>query len=86
MDRYLIVSPHVPEECLKAINEVLFMGHITHFDWGCKDSDHTGWAIVEADSRTEALLSVPPFIRHKARAVKLAKFSPEEVKAMHGKS
>ena len=86
MDRYLIVSPHVPEECLKAINEVLFMGHITHFDWGCKDSDHTGWAIVEAENHTHALMSVPSFLRHKARAVKLTKFAPEDVRAMHQKS
>ena len=86
MERYLVVSPHVPEECVKAIEQVLVLGHITHFDWGCMDGDHTGWAIVDAESHSHALMSVPSFLRHKARAVKLTKFSPEEVKAMHQKS
>jgi hypothetical protein len=86
MDRYLVVSPHVPEECVKAIDQVLAAGHITHFDWGCEDGDHTGWAVVDADNHAHALLSVPAFLRHKARAVKLTKFSAEDVAAMHAKS
>ncbi|HAL57661.1 MAG TPA: hypothetical protein DCP63_14625 [Bacteroidetes bacterium] len=86
MDRYLIVSPHTVEECKKAIHQVHALGYITHFDWGCAVGDHTGWAIIEADSEAEALLVVPSFERPKARAVRLKKFSPEEVRGMHAAS
>jgi hypothetical protein len=57
---------------------------ITHFDWGCKDGAHTGWVIIEAESRSQALMVVPPVLRGSANAVKLVKFSPEDVREMHG--
>lgn len=83
MDQFLIESPHTPEECAKAIKEVLAIGYITHFNWGCKSGEHKGWAIIDAESDKEALLVVPSFSRSKARAVKLTKFTPEEIRSMH---
>lgn len=75
MNRYLVISPHLHEECQKAFVEVVNAGYTTHFDWGCTDGDHTGWAIIEADDAKEALMAVPSFLRAKARAVKLAKIN-----------
>ena len=75
MPRYLVVSPHLHEECTKAFNEVITAGYTTHFDWGCTDGDHTGWVILEADNSKEALMVVPSFLRGKARAVKLSKIN-----------
>jgi hypothetical protein len=86
MDRYLVVSPHEGGECAKAVEQVMVIGHITHFDWGCKDGDHTGWTIIEAESHSHALMSVPSFLRHKAKAIKLNKFTPEDVASMHKKA
>ncbi|HEY4612044.1 MAG TPA: hypothetical protein VII11_03590 [Bacteroidota bacterium] len=83
MDRYLVVSPHTVEDCMKAIKVIEAQGSITRWDWGCKDGEHCGWVIVEADTKAQALLAVPSIERHKARAVKLVRFTPEEVKAMH---
>jgi len=68
---------------LHILDLILAQGYLTHYDWGCKDGVHIGWAIVEADSREEALLSVPSLIRSKARAVKLNKFTTEEVQSLH---
>jgi hypothetical protein len=83
MDRYLVVIPHTVEDCLNALKAIEAVGAITHFDWGCKDNDHTGWAIIEASSKSEAMLSVPPVQRTKAHVVKLTKFSPEDIRKMH---
>ena len=83
MDRYLIISPHTEEDCTKIITQVVAMGYITHFDWGCKDGDHTAWAIIEADNKAEALLTVPSSHRPRARAVKLVKFSPKDAGGIH---
>ena len=42
-----------PGRMLAALKEVLAIGYLTHFDWGCKDGEHTGWAILEAGSKAE---------------------------------
>ena len=84
MDRYLVVSPHTVEDCAKAIRVIEAAGSFTRWDWGCKDGEHCGWVVVEADNRDQAMLAVPSIERHKARAVKLTRFTPEEVKKMHG--
>ena len=83
MDRYLIILPHTIEDCMMALKQIEAIGMITHFDWGCKDNDHTGYVCLEADSKSEALLSVPSSVRAKARIIKMTKFSPEDVRAMH---
>lgn len=83
MDRYLVSVSHTNDDCVRALKAVEAVGMITHFDWGCKDGDHTGYVIIEAESRSQALMVVPPLMRDKARAVRLVKFEPEEVRSMH---
>lgn len=84
MDRYIVIIPHTAEECVQALQQVESIGTITHFDWGCKDGEHTGWAIIEADNKAEAMLTVPTIQRRKARVFKLNRFDSEDVRAMHG--
>ena len=84
MERYIVIAHHTDAECTKALKQIEAIGYITHFDWGCKDGSHTGWAIVEADSHTEALMCVPSADRPQAKAVKLTKFSPQDVHGMMG--
>ena len=83
MKRFLVISHHSGEECVKALKETLAMGYLTHFDWGCKDGVHTGWAILEAEDNQQAMLSIPPFLRGKGQVVRLSKFNPDTVAAMH---
>ena len=83
MHRYIVISKHTAEDCVRALKEVLAIGYLTHFDWGCKDGDHTGWAIIEAEDKPQAMLSVPPFLRGNALVVRLTKFNPDTVRAMH---
>ncbi len=83
MDRYIVVVPHTEGECAKALKQVEAIGAITHFDWGCADGNHTGWVIIEAESKGEAMMVVPSYQRHTSYAVKLTKFSPEDIRQMH---
>lgn len=83
MKRFLVVSNHTGEDCVRALKEALAIGYLTHFDWGCKDGVHTGWATLEAEDKSEAMLSVPTFLRGSAQIVRLTKFQPEKVEAMH---
>lgn len=83
MKKYLVISHHTAEDCVRALKEVLASGYLVHFDWGCKDGEHTGWALLEAEERSHAMLSVPPFLRTRARVVQLNKFQADAVEAMH---
>lgn len=83
MDRFQIISPHTAATCIDVLMDVLQSGYVTHFEWGCQDGDHTGYIIIEASDKAEAMMVVPSLYRNDARAVKLNTFSPEEVVRMH---
>ena len=83
MHRYLVETSHNREDCLHVLDQFVLYGHITHFEWGCESGICTGWTILEAESEEQALYSVPLFLRSKARAVKLSKFTPEIIQSFH---
>jgi hypothetical protein len=74
MERYLIESPHAAKDCARVVHDLHAAGYLHHFEWGCKDNDHTAWAIVEAENLEHAKQLVPWYIRNKARIVRLVKF------------
>jgi hypothetical protein len=88
MARYLIESPHTKEECLRALDEELAKGRdiLGKFDFGCKVGDHTAYAIVDVDSKNDALSLVPIFLQKKARIVEVGKITPEMIKSFHTKA
>jgi N-dimethylarginine dimethylaminohydrolase len=85
MKKFLVISNHTGPDCIKALKETLAIGYLNHFDWGCKDGVHTGWAILEAEDKEQAMLSVPTFLRGHAQVVQLTRFQPDKVEAMHEK-
>jgi hypothetical protein len=88
MARYLITSPHTKEECLRALDEELVKGIdiLGKFDYGCMAGDHTGYAIVDVNSKNDALNFVPTFLQSKARIVEIGKVTPEMIKSFHTKA
>lgn len=74
MDRYLVESPHNHDNCTMVIKEVHAMGYLHHFEWGCEDDVHCGWAILEAGSHDEAKMVVPSLVRGEAKAVRLVRY------------
>ncbi|HTY00108.1 MAG TPA: hypothetical protein VMG09_08800 [Bacteroidota bacterium] len=85
MKKFIVISNHSAEDCELALKETLAIGYLHHFDWGCKDGVHTGWAIIEAEDKAQAMMSVPTFLRGQAKVVQLTKFQAEKVAAMHVK-
>ena len=81
--RYLVISPHTPEECIKALDEISAEGTATLAKFGCKAGDHTGYAMVMAKTDEEALSIVPESIRGEAKAIKLNKFTMADIKTAH---
>jgi hypothetical protein len=76
MERFVIESPHPIEKCTQVIHDLHAAGYLHHFEWGCKDNDHTGWAIVEAETIEDARQMVPWYLRTSARIVHLVRFDP----------
>ena len=78
MDRYLIESRHSDVNCDQVVRDIFAAGYLHHFEWGCKDNDHTAWAIIEAESMEHARQIVPWYLRDQARIVRLVKFELAE--------
>lgn len=85
MPSFLIQSPHTADDCVKAIEYVHAAGYLTHFHWGCKSGDHTGYVILDAKDKNEALMAVPTFGRDKAHIAELTQFTIEQIRGMHNK-
>ncbi len=85
MPMYLIESPHAAEECLRAKDEVLAQGPdvLASYVWGCGAGVHAGWVTVEAATETDARRTVPSFVRSKAYVVRIDRYTPEQLRALH---
>ncbi len=85
MNTYLVIEPHTPEECLAVLDDIKEkdVKLLDRFDWGCMVGEHTGYAKVEAENDRAALEILPGRVREKARAIKLAKFTPKQIEEFH---
>lgn len=86
MERYLIISYHTEENCKKVIGYFSehYGGFINNFEWGCFDGDHSAYAIIEAENKDHALMSVPAAFRKDVKVVQLNQFSREQIKELTG--
>ena len=88
MTKYLIASRHESADCLRALDEISAkgMGTLEKFVFGCKEGDHTGYAIVDVKSLSDALAMVPGFLQEMACVTKVDKFTSAEIKSLHAKA
>jgi len=88
MKRYLIETPHKAEDCLKALDEELVKGPevLGKFEYGCMAGDHTGYAIIDAQTRDDAVKLVPTFLQGRAKIVEVGKFTPDMIRSFHTKA
>jgi hypothetical protein len=83
MHRYLVSVPHTAEECMQAISDFDEAKQLGKFEFGCKDGDHTAYAVVSAKDADAVRAMVPEKQRANAKVVMLSKFTPEQLKEMH---
>jgi hypothetical protein len=85
MARFLVESSHTARECVWALRELVHESEDTldQYEWGCKDGEHVGWAIVEAETKFEVLARIPRVLRPQTHIVQLNQFTAEEVVAFH---
>ncbi len=85
MKRFIVISSHTAEDCRLAVKQFreYNAGFLTNFDWGCRDNDHTAYAIIESEDHAKAKLSVPTLFREKTRVVMLTRFDPSREDVLH---
>ena len=88
MTKYLIASRHESADCVRALDEELAKGPgiLDKFVYGCKGGDHTGYAIVDVKTLSDALAMVPGFLQELACVTKVDKYTPAEIKSLHSKA
>ena len=88
MTKFLIASRHEPDDCLRALDEELAKGPgiLDKFVYGCKEGDHTGYAIVDVKNLSDALAMVPGFLQASACITKVDKYTPAEIKSFNAKA
>lgn len=83
MEKFLIEVPHSTDQntCLMAVKIFLSSGshYLINADWGCRDGVHKSWLTIEADSKHDALLIVPPAFRKDAIITQLNRFRIDEI-------
>ena len=85
MSKYLLETHHTPDQCLKALDDMLAKSPETlqKFEFGCMAGDHTGWATVDAKSENEARSYVPLTLRTRTKVVQVGTFTPEQIRSFH---
>jgi len=88
MSQFLIEVPHSKETMACAREVHVLLGTGSHFlsraDFGCMDGVHCAWLVVEAASKEEARMVVPPLFRSQAKIVGLNKFNVAQIEAVLG--
>jgi hypothetical protein len=86
MPRFLIEVQHENDYkgCVRALETIMQHGsHLTHkAEFGCADGVHTGWLIVDVESREDAQMIIPPQHRGDARIVQLKRWTREQIENM----
>jgi hypothetical protein len=70
--------------CLRSVSILLSTGShfLTNADWGCLDGVHKAWFFMDAASKEEAMMVVPPAYRKDTKISQLNKFKLEEVEEL----
>jgi len=86
-EQYLIETTHKPEDCVAALDKMVAQDKklLSKVEWGCLSGDHTGYVIVDASSEQDARAMLPESLRAGAKVIKVSKFTPKEIAALHQK-
>ena len=87
MAKYVVETSHIPEECLKDLDEMSAKAPemLSKFVWGCAQGEHKGWAYVDAESKEDILSALPKSVQGKVKVTEVNVFTQEQIKSFHEK-
>jgi hypothetical protein len=82
---FYVESSHTANECLEALDEILsYHPRLLNMFWfGCTGGDHTARATIEGRNEQEVREMIPLNQRKKMYIVKVEKYSPGHIRALH---
>jgi hypothetical protein len=85
MSFFFVESSHTASECLEALDEILsYNPRLLNMFWfGCAGGDHTARATIEGTNEQEVREMIPLNQRKNMYVVKVEKYSPEHIRALH---
>jgi hypothetical protein len=88
MPLYLIKTRHTFRNCLASLDEQLMHAarSLEEFVYTCSEGEHAGYAIVEANNRSEALSILPDSLRRDASVLKVDRFTADDIRSFHAKA
>ncbi len=83
--KYMVVTTHNADQCLQVMDDVVKQNRkILDKCWmGCMSGEHTGYAMVDARRESDALKMLPPALRTNAKATRVSKLTPKQIKKAH---
>ncbi len=84
---YFLQGEHTPEQCLNALDKLADKAPQTleSMSFSCMSGEHKAYGFVEASSESDALGRIPADLRGGTRAIKVDRFTPEQIRAFHQK-
>lgn len=88
MSQFMIEFPHTQDNCLRMLDDLSMNNPdlLSRVNWGCMAGNHTGWAMVEAESAADALNMVPIGLRDSVRLTEMSRFTPDQIRDFHLKA
>ena len=84
MNTYMLTLPHTPDECLEALGATADVPKLlSKTKFGCNNGDHTGYAMLDAQSDTEISNLIPQPLRSKAKITKVESFTAAQIASFH---
>ncbi|MGE5432914.1 MAG: hypothetical protein ACM3QX_17670 [Syntrophomonadaceae bacterium] len=82
---FMIEIPHTKADCMQMLDDIKDKTPdiLNNVEWGCMDNNHTGFAIVDANSKEEALQMLPDKERAMAKVTKLDKLTVKQIDDFH---
>lgn len=87
MAAYMIELTHTPDMCLETLDRMAEKesGILDRTWWGCMDENHTGWAIVQADSKEQVVQRVRAANLEEVEITEVSRLTVKDIRKLHEK-
>lgn len=88
MPLYMIKTRHTLRNCLASLDEQLMHDarSLHEFVYTCGEGEHAGYAVVEANNRSEAMGMIPESLRREASVWKVDRYTADDIRSFHAKA
>ncbi|HEY3297871.1 MAG TPA: hypothetical protein VGK34_04375 [Armatimonadota bacterium] len=85
MPKFMMEVHHEPDEHLNSLDRIAFYNPelLNGMKWGCRNGEHTGWVLVDANDENEAREMLPQNERNGVRLAEVDTLTEDDIARMH---